>query len=117
MSAALSPGAHGCWCRMRAPHLNRPPGLPLHPPQSLLPVLCAAAEYAELPVRHNEDKLNVVLSQQVRWPTDSRTAGRRLRLLGRPAGTSLAVWCLAAPQRHSCSYPRYDALLADTLCD
>ena len=45
------------------------------PAQSLLPVLCAAAEYDELPVRHNEDKLNVVLSQQVRWGVDTRTAG------------------------------------------
>ena len=44
-------------------------------PQALLPVLCAAAEYAELPVRHNEDKLNVVLAQQVRWGVDTRTAG------------------------------------------
>ncbi|PRW32956.1 activating signal cointegrator 1 complex subunit 3 isoform B [Chlorella sorokiniana] len=42
--------------------------------QSLLPVLCAAAEYDELPVRHNEDRLNVVLNQSVRWPADSRTA-------------------------------------------
>jgi activating signal cointegrator complex subunit 3 len=38
-------------------------------------VLCAATEFAELPVRHNEDKLNVVLSQQVRWGVDARTAG------------------------------------------
>lgn len=43
--------------------------------QALLPVLCAAAEYDELPVRHNEDRLNVILAQSVRWPVDTRTAG------------------------------------------
>ena len=62
-----------------ARHASTHARLPLHPPmlpmQSLLPVLCAAAEYDELPVRHNEDKLNVVLNQSVRWPVDSRTAG------------------------------------------
>jgi fumarate hydratase class II len=40
----------------------------------LLDVLCAAAEYDELPVRHNEDKLNASLSSNVRFPTDIRTA-------------------------------------------
>ena len=61
--------------------------LPL-PLQALLPVLCAAAEDDELPVRHNEDKLNVVLSQQVRWPVDTRTAGVFFRAGGR-SGSSL----------------------------
>ncbi len=50
--------------------------------QALLPVLCAAAEYDELPVRHNEDRLNVILAQEVRWPVDTRTAGK-------PDGTAL----------------------------
>ena len=36
-------------------------------------VLCAVAEYDELPVRHNEDKVNAALSETVRWPVDSRT--------------------------------------------
>eukprot|EP00887_Chlorella_sp_A99_P000213 scaffold13.g213.t1 len=40
----------------------------------LLWVLCSAAEYDELPVRHNEDRLNTVLAGQVRWPVDTRTA-------------------------------------------
>jgi len=33
---------------------------------ALLAVLCSVPEYAELPVRHNEDKLNTVLSGQAR---------------------------------------------------
>lgn len=40
----------------------------------LLGALCAAAEYDELPVRHNEDKLNMTLSAEVRFPTDVRSA-------------------------------------------
>ena len=36
-------------------------------------MLCAVAEYDELPVRHNEDKVNAALSETVRWPVDSRT--------------------------------------------
>ena len=40
----------------------------------LLGALCGAAEYDELPVRHNEDRLNAALSAQVRYPTDIRTA-------------------------------------------
>ena len=40
----------------------------------VLHVLCAVAEYDELPVRHNEDKINTTLSGEVRWPTDARTA-------------------------------------------
>ncbi|GAB4820015.1 hypothetical protein N2152v2_007061 [Parachlorella kessleri] len=42
--------------------------------QGLLRVLCAASEYDELPVRHNEDRLNTVMAGQVRWPTDTRTS-------------------------------------------
>lgn len=44
-------------------------------PQDLLRVLCAAAEYDDLPVRHNEDRLNTAMAGQVRWPTDTRTSG------------------------------------------
>lgn len=64
---------------MSCPWLPAPelisPAVPAPFLQSLLPVLCAAAEYDELPVRHNEDRLNVVLNQSVRWPADTRTAG------------------------------------------
>ena len=41
----------------------------------VLDVLCAVAEYNELPVRHNEDKLNMALSEGVRFPI--RGARRR----------------------------------------
>lgn len=40
----------------------------------VLHVLCGVAEYDELPVRHNEDKINTTLAGEVRWPTDSRSA-------------------------------------------
>lgn len=33
----------------------------------VLRLLCSAAEFAEMPVRHNEDKLNAVLAGEVRW--------------------------------------------------
>jgi activating signal cointegrator complex subunit 3 len=33
--------------------------------ESLLHVLCGVAEYDELPVRHNEDKVNAELARQV----------------------------------------------------
>ncbi|ETO08523.1 hypothetical protein RFI_28865 [Reticulomyxa filosa] len=36
----------------------------------LLRVLCATKEYEELPVRHNEEKLNLLLAEQVPWPVD-----------------------------------------------
>lgn len=36
-------------------------------------MLCAAPEYDELPVRHNEDKLNMELARDVRWPPEART--------------------------------------------
>ncbi|KAK9846320.1 hypothetical protein WJX81_001437 [Elliptochloris bilobata] len=39
----------------------------------VLDVLCAASEYDELPVRHNEDKLNAALAQEVRLRVDPRT--------------------------------------------
>ena len=32
------------------------------------------AEYDELPVRHNEDKINTTLAGDVRWPTDAKSA-------------------------------------------
>ena len=38
--------------------------------KSLLEVLSNTSEYDELPVRHNEDKLNEELSKQVVWPAD-----------------------------------------------
>lgn len=40
----------------------------------VLDVLCAVAEYNELPVRHNEDKLNMALSEGVRFPIRERDA-------------------------------------------
>ena len=40
----------------------------------VLHVLCGVAEYDELPVRHNEDKINTSLAGEVRWPTDTRSA-------------------------------------------
>jgi len=38
----------------------------------LLQVLCNTAEYEELPVRHNEDKVNADLATRVPWPVDER---------------------------------------------
>lgn len=38
--------------------------------KSLLEILSNTSEYDELPVRHNEDKLNEELSKQVLWPGD-----------------------------------------------
>ena len=46
----------------------------LHAAVQVLHVLCGVAEYDELPVRHNEDKINTTLAGEVRWPTDSRSA-------------------------------------------
>ena len=40
----------------------------------VLDVLCAVAEYDELPVRHNEDKLNMTLSESVRFPIAEKDA-------------------------------------------
>ena len=40
----------------------------------VLDVLCGVAEYDELPVRHNEDKLNMTLSGTVRFPIKERDA-------------------------------------------
>lgn len=40
--------------------------------EALLFVLSSASEYDELPVRHNEEKLNEILSKQVRLRVDSR---------------------------------------------
>jgi hypothetical protein len=53
-----------------------------HPPMwilkfiamQVLGLLCAVAEYDEMPVRHNEDKLNLTLSQAVRHRIEPRTA-------------------------------------------
>ena len=39
----------------------------------VLDLLCGAAEYDEMPVRHNEDKLNAQMLQQVRWPLKNLT--------------------------------------------
>lgn len=38
--------------------------------QGLLDVLSSASEYEELPVRHNEDKINEELAEKVRWEVD-----------------------------------------------
>ena len=46
----------------------------LHAAVQVLHVLCGVAEYDELPVRHNEDKINTSLAGEVRWPTDTRSA-------------------------------------------
>ena len=40
----------------------------------VLGLLCSVAEYDEMPVRHNEDKLNLTLSGAVRYKTDPRSA-------------------------------------------
>eukprot|EP01083_Nonionella_stella_P045188 121459_1 len=37
-------------------------------PVDLLKLLCCAAEYDELPVRHNEEKYNEQLDTEMRWP-------------------------------------------------
>lgn len=39
-----------------------------------LQVLCSVPEYDELPVRHNEDKLNAAMARGCRFPVDARTA-------------------------------------------
>lgn len=41
--------------------------------QEVLRILCGASEYDELPVRHNEDKLNAELAAAVRWKVDPRS--------------------------------------------
>eukprot|EP00803_Ostreobium_quekettii_P005866 evm.model.scf_17.6 EVM.evm.TU.scf_17.6 scf_17:76728-98390(+) len=43
--------------------------------KQVLQVLCHTSEYDDLPVRHNEDKLNMVLSGSVRWRVDPQTLG------------------------------------------
>ena len=40
----------------------------------MLGLLCSVAEYDEMPVRHNEDKLNTTLAEAVRFRVDARTA-------------------------------------------
>jgi len=44
--------------------------------EDMLRVLCNAAEYDELPVRHNEDKLNAAMLGQVRFPPAMHTVGK-----------------------------------------
>eukprot|EP01130_Rhizamoeba_saxonica_P011676 TRINITY_DN4859_c0_g2_i1.p1 TRINITY_DN4859_c0_g2~~TRINITY_DN4859_c0_g2_i1.p1 ORF type:complete len:1866 (+),score=443.62 TRINITY_DN4859_c0_g2_i1:728-5599(+) len=39
--------------------------------QDLLSVLCDTSEYEDLPVRHNEEKLNEKLAEQIRWDVDN----------------------------------------------
>eukprot|EP00210_Caulerpa_lentillifera_P001589 g1527.t1 len=41
--------------------------------KTILEVLCSAAEYDDLPLRHNEEKLNALLADQVRWSVDLDT--------------------------------------------
>jgi len=40
--------------------------------RELLTILCDATEYDDLPVRHNEDKLNGELAEKVKWEVDTR---------------------------------------------
>lgn len=49
-------------------HINANNDIP-----SLLTILTKTSEYEELPVRHNEEKLNEVLANQVPWKVDTRT--------------------------------------------
>lgn len=42
--------------------------------QAVLGAACGVSEYDELPVRHNEDKVNMGLSADVRWPIPARLA-------------------------------------------
>lgn len=44
-------------------------------PKDILDSLCSAMEYEELPVRHNEDKLNAGMVDVVRYPPDIATVG------------------------------------------
>ena len=37
-------------------------------------MLCAATEFSQLPVRHNEDKINASMAATARLPVDVRTA-------------------------------------------
>lgn len=39
----------------------------------MLDMLCGSAEYNELPVRHNEDRVNAQLAAHVRWSPDLKT--------------------------------------------
>lgn len=39
----------------------------------VLDMLCGSAEYNELPVRHNEDRVNAQLAAHVRWSPDLKT--------------------------------------------
>lgn len=41
--------------------------------EDIIRILCDAAEYSELPVRHNEDNLNAGMLHQVRYPPDKST--------------------------------------------
>ncbi|CAI7914180.1 unnamed protein product, partial [Closterium sp. NIES-54] len=41
--------------------------------ETVLHVLCGAAEFDELPVRHNEEFVNAELAKHVRWKVDHRT--------------------------------------------
>lgn len=61
----------------------------------VLGVLCAAFEYDEMPVRHNEDKLNAALAQEVRLRVDPRSADdphtkTNLLLQARSSGTAVS---------------------------
>lgn len=44
--------------------------------KDVLDALCSSSEYEELPVRHNEDKLNAGMVDVVRFPPDMATVGR-----------------------------------------
>lgn len=47
--------------------------LPENDIPALLKILCNTTEYEEIPVRHNEDKLNAELAPKLPWKVDART--------------------------------------------
>lgn len=63
-------------------------------------LLCAVAEYDEMPVRHNEDKLNATLSDAVRYKIDTRMSDNphiktNLLLQVSPCSYQLCLACTA----------------------
>ncbi|CAI5530093.1 unnamed protein product [Closterium sp. Naga37s-1] len=54
-------------------NLTSPPAAAAITLETVLHVLCGAAEFDELPVRHNEEFVNAELAKHVRWKVDHRT--------------------------------------------
>ncbi|CAI5948102.1 unnamed protein product [Closterium sp. NIES-64] len=54
-------------------NLTSPPAVAAVTLETVLHVLCGAAEFDELPVRHNEEFVNAELAKHVRWKVDHRT--------------------------------------------